>query len=333
MTIDIKTMKVEPRRGTFSHIARRYGVDKPASRYDEATYDVQATENFHYKPLWGSQFWHYDQGRTVIKMADWYAFRDPRQYYYATYNIARASQIQATEKNFDFVEKRGMLEGLDPAWRETIEFYLLPLRHAEWGANMNSSSLCEKGYGTAITAPCIFSAGDHLAMAQIIGRIGLLFDGSSGTSLERAKLRWMTAPEWQDIRRLVEDTLVIEDWFELFVAQNLVIDGLTHPLVYGRFDAAGRAKGAAGVTMLCEFMSEWFPEHSRWADAMVKIAAAESADNKAHLSGWCAAWTQRVAAAFTPLAVKVLGEEAGAAAIADGVKILQTRAAALGLAV
>ena len=37
---------------------------------------------------------------------------------------------------------------------------------------------------------------------------------------------------------LVEDTLVVADPFELWVAQNFVLDGLLYPLVYERFDAA-----------------------------------------------------------------------------------------------
>lgn len=33
MQIDIKTSAVQPIRQTFSHVARRLGADKPASRY------------------------------------------------------------------------------------------------------------------------------------------------------------------------------------------------------------------------------------------------------------------------------------------------------------
>lgn len=333
MTIDIKTLKVEPRRHTFGHIARRLGADKPASRYEEGTLDLQATDNFHYKPLWGADYWHFDERRTAIRMADWYALRDPRQYYYASYNITRANQYQVTEHNFDFVEKRNLLALLDPGWRKTIAFYLLPLRHAEWGANMNCTDICDRGYGTAITAASMFSAGDHLAMAQIIGRIGLLLDGNSGAALEQAKTDWMEAGEWQDIRRMTEDSLVIGDWFELFVAQNLCVDGLLYPLVYAHFDSAGQDRNAAGLSMLTEFMSEWFAEHSRWVDALLKTAVAESAGNKALIDHWFAIWSRRAATACAPLVAKVLGAEAGSAAIGQTLAELDKRAAGLGITV
>ena len=97
MQIDIKTTAVEQVRQTFSHVARRLGADKPASRYQEATFDLQPEVNFHYRPLWQPEFELYDKGRTAIVMNDWYAFKDPRQYYYGAYTTARAKQQDAME--------------------------------------------------------------------------------------------------------------------------------------------------------------------------------------------------------------------------------------------
>ena len=82
MQVDIKTTSVTQLRNTFSNVARRLGGDKPASRYQEATFDLQSTVNFHYRPLWQPELALYDVLRTQIEMKDWYAFRDPRQYYY-----------------------------------------------------------------------------------------------------------------------------------------------------------------------------------------------------------------------------------------------------------
>ncbi|MDZ9588176.1 hypothetical protein SNB68_07245 [Escherichia coli] len=46
MQIDIKTSSVKPLRNTYAYIEKRFG-DKPASRYQEATYDIQEEINFH----------------------------------------------------------------------------------------------------------------------------------------------------------------------------------------------------------------------------------------------------------------------------------------------
>jgi len=51
-TVDLRTVTIKPLRHTFEHVAKRIGGDKPATRYQEGTYDVQATHNFHYRPTW-----------------------------------------------------------------------------------------------------------------------------------------------------------------------------------------------------------------------------------------------------------------------------------------
>ena len=332
MSIDIKTMNVEPKRHTFAHVARRLGSDAPASRYEEGVYDLQATTHFHYRPLWGPEHWHFDEGRTAIKMEDWYKFKDPRQFYYGTYTIARANMHQTTERNFAFEEKRNMLANIDPSWREMIVNYLIPLRHYEWGANMNACSISDAGYGTAITSAAIFTAGDRLGIAQIISRIGMALSSGDGELLDEAKTQWMEAPEWQGMRKTVEDTLVLKDWFEGLLAQFLVMDGLVYPLVYNHFDTEGQKHGAAALSMLCEFMVDWNTEHNRWVDAVIKVAAKESDDNQALLSEWYRQWREVTVEALQPLAGMVLGDGAETA-MAEVSEQLDLRAGKLGLTV
>ena len=197
MQIDIKTSSVQPIRHTFSNVARRLGSDKTASRYQEATFDVQPEVNFHYRPLWGPQFEIYDKGRTAIKMADWYSFKDPRQYYYGTYTIARARMQDVMEKNLDFVDKRGLLRQLPEAVQARIAFVLVPLRHFEWGANTNNCYVTAYGWGTAFTQATMFSTMDRLGIAQYLTRIGLILDGNQGdSSIHVCDLSLSVAVRW-----------------------------------------------------------------------------------------------------------------------------------------
>ncbi|MEW8305394.1 MAG: aromatic/alkene monooxygenase hydroxylase subunit beta [Candidatus Thiodiazotropha sp.] len=332
MSIDIKTVNVEPKRQTFAHVARRLGSDKPASRYEEGVFDVQATKHFHYRPLWGPEHWHFDEGRTAIGMEDWYLFKDPRQLYYGTYTIARANMHQTTDHNFAFEEKRDMLANIDPAWREMIVGYLIPLRHYEWGANMNACSISDAGYGTAITSAAIFTAGDRLGIAQILSRIGIVLGGGDGELLDEAKQQWMEADAWQGVRKAVEDSLVLKDWFEALLAQFLVMDGMIYPLVYNHFDTEGQRHGAAALSMLCEFMVDWSAEHNRWVDAVVKVAAKESDENQALLSDWYGTWRDTMTEALAPLASMVMAD-AAEAALRDVHQKLDDRAAKLGLSI
>jgi phenol hydroxylase P1 protein len=311
MQIDLRTVSITPLRQTFDHIAARIGADKAASRYIEATMDVQATANLHYRPTWDPEHEIFDPSRTRITMRDWYAFKDPRQYYYGTYTQSRARMQETAEADFEFIESRGLGDTYDDAARRTALDVYLPLRHVAWGANMNGAAMCAYGYGTAITQPCLYQGMDQLGIAQYLTRLGLAL-GQQG-DLEAAKHAWLAAPAWQELRRYVEDTFVLKDWFELFVAQNVALDGLLYPLVYGEIEKALTAKAGPVVAMLTRFQSEWFEDSSKWVDSCLRIAAAENADNKAQLGRWATHWRARALVALEPVAQLALGEKAAAA--------------------
>jgi len=307
MALDIKTNSFRQRRHTFANVARRLGGDRPASRYEEAMYDLQPEVNFHYRPTWDAAHDIFDKSRTAVVMADWHDLKDPRQLYYGTYTIQRARMMEAVEKNLAFAEKRGLVPSFHPDWQEMVCFYLIPLRHVEWGANMNACNIVDKGYGSALTQPAMFATTDRLGIAQIISRVGLALGG--GPTLDKAKAYWLSAPEWQPLRRLVEDSLVIEDWFEQFVMQFLCLDALIYPLVYGDFDAAGQEKGAGNLSVVVEFMVDWQDDTAKWVDAVLKRASAESGSNRILITEWHERWIERARLALAPLATKVLGSK------------------------
>ncbi|MBY0454353.1 MAG: phenol hydroxylase [Burkholderiaceae bacterium] len=330
MNIDLQARDIKPLRQTFARVAA-YTGDKPASRYLEATMGAQPTTNFHYRPTWEPEFELFDTARTAIKLADWYVLRDPRQYYYANWTMTRARQQEAMESNYQFVESRGLIDKTPDALRAKACEVLMPLRHAAWGANMNNCSICSRGYGTAFTAPAMLHAMDQLGVAQYLTRLGMAL-GEPG-ALEAGRNAWLQDPRWQVLRRLVEDTLVVQDPFELFVAQNLSIDGLLYPLIYTHFiDDHLTLQGGTAVAMLTSFMPEWHTESARWVDAVVKVAAAENSDNHALISGWFQRYADQTQAALAPVAEIALGA-AGAQALQTVREALNARARKAGLAV
>lgn len=299
MQIDLKTVNIEPKRKAFDHLVRRFG-DKPASRYQEASYDIQACENLHYRPTWAPDQELYDPTLSKIRMGDWHDLKDPRQYYYNTYVLARARQQEATEAAFTLVESRGLHLTVPAEMRQTLLNLLLPLRHAAWGANQNNVLVAGYGFGTPFTQPCLYYGMDCLAIAQYLSRIGLLLGETD--ALAQGKAQWVDEERWQPLRRLTEDTMVVRDPFELFLAQDVVIDGLLYPLVYETIiDAQMAQEGAAPIAMLTQFMSDWGVETRKWSTAVVKAAAAESEANASQIADWTRQWAQRAMAALLPV--------------------------------
>lgn len=330
MTIDLKARDIQPLRNTYSHVAKYLGEGKAASRYEEATLAAQPTSNFHYRPTWDPSYEVFDASRSKVQLADWYVLRDPRQFYYATWTITRARQQEAIESNYQFVESRGLAAKMPTETRNKACAVLMPLRHVAWGGNMNNSSIGAYGYGTAFTAPAMFHAMDHLAVAQFITRLGLTIVDPS--VLDKGKDQWVNAPQWQVLRRYVEDTFVLRDPFELFVAQNFALDGQLYPLIFTSFvDETLAMQGGSAVSMLCAFMPEWQDESSRWIDNVIKIAAAESPANRGLIAEWARVWADRAQAALAPVADLALGAQ-GAQALAAARAKLNERIKKAGIA-
>ena len=328
MHIDLRTVSIEPLRQTFDHIAARIGDNKPASRYLEGTMDVQPETNFHYRPTWDPEHEIFDATRTAITMKDWYALKDPRQFYYGAYTASRAKMQETAEADFEFVETRGLAESYDEAARRTALDFYVPLRHVAWGANMNGAYMCAYGFGTAITQPCLYQSMDQLGVAQYLTRLGLVL-GDLG-EVQAAKKAWTDQPQWQELRRYVEDTLVMKDWFEMFVAQHVAIDGLLFGLAYKEVDQALNAKAGPTVSLLTRFQSELFEDSSKWVDACLKVVCAENPANKLQLQTWIAHWRGRAMTALQPLASMALGAE-GDAALARSAARLDARLTKAGL--
>ncbi len=329
MEIDLRTVAIKPLRHTFDNIARRFG-DKPASRYQEGTYDIQQTDIFHYRPMWEPELQLFDKRRTKVEMKDWYALKDPRQFYYGAWTIARSRQQEAADSCFEMIEDRGLVAMIPAELKQLALDVLVPMRHVEWGANMGNSYMAAYGYGTAITQPCIYHAMDHLAVAQYLTRIGLVLDGPE--ALDAAKDAWMTAALWQPMRRHVENVLVVQDWFEIFVAQNLVLEGLTYPLLYDYLDSEFSAKGGTAISMMTRFMTEWATETGKWVDAQIKVAAAESPENMVLISDWLKQYRAPVLEALIPISQRAFGDHAESV-LAEVTAQFDARCAKLGLSV
>jgi phenol hydroxylase P1 protein len=329
MTVEIRVQAVKPLRNTYGHIARRFG-DKPASRYQEATYDIQSEINHHYKPLWDPDRDLYDKRRTAVTMKDWYALKDPRQYYYGSYTIARAKQQEVVDRQMEFVEKRNLLRSLPPAAQQAIVFALIPLRHYEWGANTSMCLIAGYGWGTAVTQAAIMATMDRLGMAQHLSRIGLLVDSNTGDSLIEGKSNWINHSDWQPLRREVENLLATRDWFEVLVAQALVADGLLYPLFYQQFDEWMSRRHGVGLATVVDYLMRWQEENTKWVDAVIKPVVAENSENQALIKGWIDKWRPAFMKALAPLAQATMGVD-GAAALGAVDAAFSARLIKLGL--
>ncbi len=332
MSVHISTKEIKSKRTNYAYVGRRIGHDKPASRYQEAVYDVQPTSNFHYPPTWDKDRELYDVRNTSVVMEDWYAFTDPRQYYYSSYVIARAKQQESMDNNFKMAEKHKMLLSMPDNLKNLIKKILTPLRHFEYGANMNNQDICDRGYGAAITSLASLNGFDRIGMSQYLSKIALILDENEETGLDQAKTDWLDEPMWQGLRHAMEDSFVLDDWFEIMVAQNVVMDGLIFPLIYNCFITELSQQGGTAMPLLTQFMNDWYAENIRWTNQLIKVVSAENDENNALLSAWVKQWSERIEIALVPIATTALGDN-GVRKLTEVKTELLTRLAKQGLKV
>ena len=330
MQMDLRTVSITPLRHTFGHLARRMGADKPASRYLEGTMDLQPVENYHYRPTWDPAHDIFDPRHTAIHMKDWYALKDPRQFYYGAWTLARGWMQETTEADFSLVDDLGLAASYPDAGRQRALTVLLPLRHVAWAANINNSYVSAYSYGIAISQAAMYATMDQLGVAQYLTRLGLAFNDLD--ALTDAKQAWLHGADWQPLRQYVEDLMVEKDWFELLIAHNFVLDGLLYPMIYGNFNDLLNAEYGPVFSMLTRFQREWHAENLKWVDAVIKAAAADNPDNQARLSGWVRQWRERAQGVLAPLATLAFADQADSI-LQEVVQQLDARAAKAGLTV
>lgn len=324
---ELRQQVVEPRRRAFQHLVERYG-DRPASRYLEASVDVQPREHFHYRPLWDPAHELYDEGFTALRLEDPYTFLDPRQYYYATYTQARASHQEAFTRSLGYVTERGLLAGLPEGWHNVLTRIVVPLRHYESGAELISAAASRFAYGTTIEQCASFAAFDRIASAQSLSRIGLALGGDTDATLLEAKAAWLEAPALQGARRAVEELLVEPDWVVGLVGLDL-LDSALYPLLFRELDERALLEGASAYGLLAQHFAAWFDDQRRWLDALVRTWVQDPTHgdaNRLALEQLVARWLPVARGAVGAIA-REAGECLGAAALgglgdvlADGVE-------------
>jgi phenol hydroxylase P1 protein len=270
---ELRTQVIEPRRKTFSNLTARFG-DRPATRYEEGSIDVQATTNFHYRPLWDPEHEIYDPTFSQLRLTDPYSFTDPRQYYYAPYVTARSNHYEGFNSTVKYLENRQLLERLPESWKALIVDVVLPLRHYESGGQLISAYGCKFGWGTTITQCLSYASFDRVGNAQTLSRFGISLDGGTDALLGTAKQRWMESEALQPLRKYTELLLIEKDWAIAHLGLDLA-DQLLYSLLYTHLDEAALLGGAGAYSLFAQHMSAWFTDHRRWVDALYKAWEAD----------------------------------------------------------
>jgi phenol hydroxylase P1 protein len=316
MGYELRTNVIEPERHTFSYLVERFG-DRPATRYQEASFNVQPMENFHYRPTWDPDREIYDPDYTALKLSDPYSYTDPRQYYYTPYVSHAADRYESFGHTLKYVEDRRLLDKLPEAWHTVLTGFMLPLRHYESGAQLISINAARFAYGTTVEQPACFASFDRIGNAQLLSLIGLALAGGAADTLSEAKKNWLYSAPLQGLRRLVEELLVEPDWAVGLLALDLA-DQQLYPMLYAHLDERALYRNAVAYSLFARHFHDWYGNHRKWLTALLKAWTTDPqhADaNRKVLSEIATRWYPQVTQAVHTFA-QGLAESSGSQTIA-----------------
>lgn len=315
MGFELRTNTIEPKRNTFDHLVERFG-DRPATRYQEGTYNLQSMENFHYRPFWDPAHEIYDENYSALKLTDPYSYSDPRQYYYNTWVSSRASHYEAFGKTLKYIEDRRMFERLPENWHLMLVHAITPLRHYEAGAQLISINACRFAWGTTISQAAGYAAMDRIGNAQLLSMIGLAMGGGAPDKLAEAKTHWLDDPSLQGLRRLLEEALIEPDWVSGLLALEIT-DAQLIPLVFRHLDERALFRNAGAYSLLAQHFSSWYTDQQKWLIPLLKAWVKDPEHGEANAKSLGAIvdrWYPQSQDAVR-LYAKGIGEKAGSASI------------------
>ena len=264
----LRTLVIEPKRNTFDYLVERFG-DRPATRYQEGSYNVQPVANFHYRPTWDADREIYDPNFTALKLTDPYAYKDPRQFYYTPYVADAANRWEAFAQTLKYVEDRRLLDKMPENWHSFLTGFVLPLRHYESGAQLISSNASRFAWGTTVSQPMAFASFDRIGNAQMLSLIGLAMAGGAADTLSEAKKNWLYSAKLQGLRKLVEELFAEPDWAVSLIALDLA-DVQLYPVLYTHTDERALVRGATAYSLFASHFNNWFANQRRWLTALLK---------------------------------------------------------------
>ena len=306
MQYELRYQVIEPKRQTYQNVIDRLG-DQPATRYQEATLDVEPRENFHYRPTWAQDRELYDERYTALRLTDPYAYADPRSFYYTPYVTNRAAHHDEFGKTLAYVEQRDLLAKMPDGWKKMVGAVVVPLRHYESGAQLISVAGARFAYGTSLEQCCTFAAFDRIGNAQMLSRIGIAAGSGTAEVLTSAKQQWIEGDHLQPLRRMVEEAMAVEDWAEGLLAIDHA-DAVLYPLLYSALDEIALLEGGGAYSLVVQHLTSWYADQRKWLDALLKTWAGDEQHGAANRDAFRrinSDWAGRVVDAVTAIAVAV----------------------------
>jgi methane monooxygenase component A beta chain/propane monooxygenase small subunit len=285
---------------------RRFAWFEPAkknapSEYENYTLGQQSSPERLLHVDWPVRF---DDGRapftessTAIRCTNWEAYRDPAQTWQRPYVAGINHEQQTLGRLLESALGDDVAASINPVWsREVLGKYFAAWPFVEYGQFLALCYAVREALAETITFALAFEAADKMRYSQnIVGLILQLGESLPGYSDAEARNAWMNDPVLVPLRENVELIFSSNDWMEIVVAIDLVLEPIAGALVKSEFLARNASYNGDPATPL--ILASERADARRHLDgalalvAMVCADATHGADNRALVQSWLNKWT------------------------------------------
>lgn len=242
-----------------------------------------------------------------FQVEDWEDFRDPYKLTYKEYISAQNDREIYVDALIDQYEAAEAAARLDPQWVNTLRHLFVPLRFPLHVLQMTGLYVGQMAPSAFITNCSNFQAADEMRRIQRIAYWTKVLADAHGDDLAdtvTARQPWESAPQWQPLRRVLEEMLIAYDWGEAFTALNLAVKPMVDALLNWEFAAFAEANGDQFLAQLFTEFSNDSRRSQDWTRALVHYAIERKPELTETLTGWVNRWApaaQAAVEALTPL--------------------------------
>ncbi len=264
-----------------------------ATIYEDVTVDTQPSVHRHLTRGWPVSFEDgrgtWDDGSTALRSPDWFAFRDPGEQWERTFYQQGSAAEQQIDGAIRAAAREGLLADYDPAWVEFLRGFLqIPafVNHGVWLATATIARACLSD--TVAHCVCLQAAMKQRAAQATVLYAMDLEQHFGDFALQDARTAFIRRPEWQPTRRYLEQLTATEDWGEVIVAANLVLEPVLGTLL--RREIGVRAAAAHGDTItptLARVETQEWEWVRAWSSALAHFLLPA---NHEQLGAWVAQW-------------------------------------------
>lgn len=296
----------------FTYITPR---GRRVSEYEAVTCYTQPDPSAFDKEGW---FLRTPEGRpawitesTKLRHPHWFDFRDPGSHWQRTYVRMQAEQERSITRITEDAAEDGAFDDLDPTWlQEIIAGHYRVWSYIEYGLFRAFAAAQREALSDTLGNVFCFEGVDRMRHAQAIVIYMMdLEENVVGFADQKGKSAWLEDPIYQPARRVVEQLMAFDDWAELAVAVNLVLDPILSQVglsqLIRRF---GSFHGDQVTPTIISTVERDRRRNQVWTAELVRMVTdpsiPEAEENHAIVQSWIDDWTPRVveaAAALAPL--------------------------------